>query len=160
MLDLSEDEFDIVFITGLVNDARACIGEGGLEEAEALLIAAEALWHGPPYAEFTYAEFAQHEIRRLTELRLQMIEDRAGVQLSLGRHRDLIAELDGLVAEHPTRERLLRSLMAALQQADRPIEALQRFDNARTRMRAEFGSDPSGATVQLAESIRRPVPSR
>ncbi len=152
-LMLAEDEFDVSIVSGLAADARACIDDHALEEAEALLIAAEAMWHGPPYAEFTYADFAQPEIRRLTELHLQVIEDRIGVQLDLGRHRDVIAELEGLVAEHPTRERLLRSLMEALYRSNRPVEAMSAFNRARERLRSEYGTDPSVATVRLAEAI-------
>jgi DNA-binding SARP family transcriptional activator len=153
-LTLAEDEFDVSIVSGLAADARACIDDHALEEAEALLIAAEAMWHGPPYAEFTYADFAQREIRRLTELHLQVIEDRIGIQLDLGRHRDVIVELEGLVAGHPTRERLLRSLMEALYRSNRPVEALSAFNRARERLRSEYGTEPSVATVRLEEAIR------
>jgi DNA-binding SARP family transcriptional activator len=153
-LVLAEDEFDVSIAGGLATDARACIDDHALEEAEALLIAAEAMWHGPPYAEFTYAEFAQPEIRRLSELRLQIIEDRIGIQIELGMHRDVIADLEGLVVEHPDRERLLRSLMEALHRSNRPIEALACFQQATERLRSEYGTSPSVATIRLAESIR------
>jgi DNA-binding SARP family transcriptional activator len=153
-LALSDGEFDVRMVDDLVAAARSCAQDQQLEEAETQLIAAEAMWHGPPYAEFTYAEFAQREIGRLTELRLQVIEDRIATQLALGKHREVIAELEGLVAENPTRERFLRSLMVALNRSNRPVEALGCFEDARRRLKQDYGLDTSPATVRLAESIR------
>ena len=57
-------------------------------------------------ADFGYASFAQTEIGRLEELRLSALEARIEADLELGRHADLVGELEALVAEHPLRERL------------------------------------------------------
>ena len=68
-----------------------------------------ALWRGPALAEFAFAEFAQREIRRLEELRLETVEGRIEAMLRLGRHGAVVAELETRVAEHPLRERLAAS---------------------------------------------------
>ena len=57
-----------------------------------------ALWRGPPLAEFAFEDFAQAEIRRLEELRLVALEERIDADLELGRHGDVVAELEALVA--------------------------------------------------------------
>ena len=59
-----------------------------------------ALWRGPPLADFAYEPFAQAEIARLEELRLAALEQRIEADLALGRHAELVGELEALVAEH------------------------------------------------------------
>ena len=49
----------------------------------------------------------------MEELRLAALEDRVEADLALGRHRDLVAELEALVSEHESRERLCGQLMLA-----------------------------------------------
>ena len=73
-----------------------------------------ALWRGPPLADFTYEPFAQQEIARLDELRLVAIEQRVDADLALGRHAQVVGELEALVREHPLRERIRGQLMLAL----------------------------------------------
>jgi DNA-binding SARP family transcriptional activator len=53
--------------------------------------AALALWRGPPLADVEFADFAQHEIARLEELRLATLEERIDADLAAGRHRELVA---------------------------------------------------------------------
>src|SRR5467141_1900513 len=46
------------------------------------------------------------EIARLEEARISAVEERIEADLALGRHRELVGELESLVAAHPLRERL------------------------------------------------------
>ena len=59
-----------------------------------------------PLSQFAYEPFAQAEVTRLQELRLAAIESRVDAELALGRHAQLIPELEALVRRHPSRERL------------------------------------------------------
>ena len=61
---------------------------------------------------------------RLSERRVTAEEDRVEVDLALGRHFELIAELQQLVVEYPLRERLRGQLMLALYRCGRLPEAL------------------------------------
>ena len=54
-----------------------------------------ALWRGPPLADLAYEPFAQAEIARLEELRLAALEQRIDADLALGRHAELVGELEG-----------------------------------------------------------------
>ena len=90
-----------------------------------------ALWRGPPLAEFAYQRFAQPEIGRLEELRLVCLEERIEEDLSRGRHRELVGELEVLVHEYPMRERPRAQLMLALYRSGRQAEALSAYQNAR-----------------------------
>ena len=77
--------------------------------ASADLEAALRLWRGPALADHRFAEFAQREIGRLEELRIEAIEERMGAQLECGGDADLVGELRALVDEHPLRERMRRT---------------------------------------------------
>jgi serine/threonine-protein kinase PknK len=69
--------------------------------------------------EFEYDGFVAGELDRLAELRLGALEERVDADLALGRHVELIAELESLVVAHPYRERLRGQLMVALYRSGR-----------------------------------------
>src|SRR5262245_48788897 len=93
------------------------------EARRELIESALGLWRGPALAEFTFEPFAEPEIRRLDELRIVALEDRIEADLELGRHGDVVGELEGLVKEHPLRETFRRQLMLALYRSGRQAEA-------------------------------------
>src|SRR5262245_44665331 len=111
------------------------------------------LWRGPAYEDVRYEPFAQAEVARLDELRLAALEDRVEADLELGRHRALVSELEALVAEHASRERLCGQLMLALYRSDRQAAALEVFQRARESMRDELGLEPGPALQELQRAI-------
>ena len=69
------------------------------EGAEPVIVAerlreALALWRGPPLADLAYESFAQQAIRRIEELRLAVLERRIDADLALGRHAEVVPELE------------------------------------------------------------------
>jgi DNA-binding SARP family transcriptional activator/class 3 adenylate cyclase len=124
-------------------------------ERSARLRQALSLWRGSALAEFTYQPFAQREITALEELRLVAIEERVEADLALGRHGQLVAELEALVAEHPFRERLRGQLMVALYRAGRQAEALAVYRDARQALAEELGIEPGPGLRQLEGAIFR-----
>lgn len=129
--------------------------KAGAEERGRLLRNALELWRGPPLAEFTFEQFAQAEIRRLEELRLVAVEERIETDLELGRHTEVVGELEGLVAEHPLRESLRRQLMLALYRSARQAEALEAYQDARARFVDELGIEPGPELKQIQAEILR-----
>jgi hypothetical protein len=121
----------------------------------ARLSEALALWRGPPLADFAFEPFAQPEIRRLEELRSVALEERIAADLELGRHDELVGELEALVREHPLRERLRGQLMLALYRAGRQAEALQAYYDARSVLVEELGVEPGRPLQELFASILR-----
>jgi DNA-binding SARP family transcriptional activator len=128
------------------------------ETAASKLREALSLWRGPALADFTYDGFARAAIARLEELRLLALERRIEVDLALGRHAELVGELEGLVAEHPLRERLRAQLMLALYRSGRQAEALAVYKNARRALVDEFGIEPAPALRELEQAILRQDP--
>ena len=118
-----------------------------------------ALWRGPPLADFAYQRFAQGEIERLEELRLACLEDRIERDLAEGRHAELVAELEGLVREHPLRERLRAQLMLALYRSGRQAEALEAYQAARRTLVDELGIEPGRSLRELERAVLTQAPS-
>ena len=101
------------------------------ERAAEALRQALGLWRGPPLSDLAYEAFAQTEIARLEERRWAAFEARVEAELALGRHADLVAELEAAVAEQPLREHLHGQLMLALYRCGRQAEALEAYRSAR-----------------------------
>jgi DNA-binding SARP family transcriptional activator len=101
--------------------AQAERGDGA---AGAAAEQALALWRGPPLDDLADIPFAAPEIRRLDELWLSAREVAFERALADGRHREVVGELDELVASHPLRERLHAQRMLALYRSGRQADAL------------------------------------
>lgn len=84
------------------------------------------VWRGPPLADFVYESFAQAEISRLEEVRLQALEERIEAGLALGDAAELVPELELLVAHNPYRERLRGASAPLRAEAVRPARGLER----------------------------------
>jgi DNA-binding SARP family transcriptional activator len=150
-LRLEPGQLDLDRFTRLIEEARSA----GAEERSTKLRKALALWRGAPFADFTFESFAQPEIARLNELRLSVLEECIDADLEAGRHTELVAELEPLVAEYPLRERLRALLMLALYRSGRQAEALQAYQDARSALVDELGIEPSPELSRLHGSILR-----
>lgn len=73
-----------------------------------------AMWRGRPYADLMDVPGLEPEIRRLEFLRLEAVELRIEAELVSGHHFELLAELEGLAEEYPTRERFRGGLKASV----------------------------------------------
>ncbi|SDW79449.1 Predicted ATPase [Amycolatopsis xylanica] len=125
------------------------------DPAAAVTVLREALagWRQP--AGYDFAEVWRV---RLEELRLAALDTVLDAELTLGRHRELVPELAGLVAEHPLRERFAELLMLALHCGGRRPEALTVFGDLRRRLADELGTDPGPRTSALHLEILRDEP--
>jgi DNA-binding SARP family transcriptional activator/class 3 adenylate cyclase len=159
VLELGMDELDADRFERLYDTARAALAAGRAEDALALLTEAHALWRGHPLADFTYEPFAQGAIARLEELRLNAREELIEAQLAVGRHEQVVAELEALVREHPFRERLRAQLMLALYRCGRQAQALEAFQQARRALVEELAVEPGEALRELEQAILRQDPS-
>ena len=80
---------------------------------------------------------------------LQAAEARIDLELRLGRHEDVLPELEVLCAHNPYREGLHAQRMLALYRADRQVEALEVFRALRDTLGEELGLDPSADVTEL-----------
>jgi class 3 adenylate cyclase len=167
LLSVAPGELDAEVFAERLREGRRALEEGDAARASVLLAGALSLWRGLPLADVAFEDFAQAEIRHLEELRLVATETRIDADLQLGRDAELIAELEGLVAEQPTRERLVGQLMAALYRAGRQADALDVYQRTRTYLASELGLEPGPVLRSLQDQIlgqdpalgQSPVPS-
>src|SRR5439155_8185686 len=118
-LELSPNRVDVSRFNRLVDDGREALAADDPGNPAGALRDALALWRGPALADFAYEPFAQTEIARLEELRTVALEERIEADLALGRHTELVFELEALVESHPLRERPRGQLMLALYRSGR-----------------------------------------
>jgi YVTN family beta-propeller protein len=142
------DRFELLLAAG-----RRALEEGAPGSAAGRLREALGLWRGPPLADFGYESFAQAEIARLGESRLTALEELIDAELALGEHARLVGELEGLVREHPLRERFIAQLMLAMYRSGRQADALESYRIARRRLVQELGLEPSRELAQLERAI-------
>ena len=151
LVRVDRDELDLYCFERLVSEAD------GAEPARAAAKLREALglWRGAPLVDLSYASFAQAAIRRLEELRLAALEKRIAAELELGRHAELVGELEMLVEEYPLREHLHAQLMVALYRCGRQGDALAAYQNARRVLVEQLAVEPSAPLRQLQQAILR-----
>jgi DNA-binding SARP family transcriptional activator len=152
-LRLEPDELDRDRFERLCSEAHAALEVGEHAEAADVLQRALALWRGSPLADLAYEKFAQEEIARLEELHTAAVEDRIDADLALGRHAEVVAELEALVSRHPLRERARGQLMVALYRSGRQAEALEAYRTGRRTLLAELGIEPGRALQDLERAI-------
>jgi DNA-binding SARP family transcriptional activator len=137
----------------LIIEGRRQLAAQRPERALSLLDQALSLWRGPPLAEFAYEQFAREEIARLDELRIGALEELIDAKLALGRHGEVVGELERLIREHPYRERLRAQLMLALYRCDRQADALQAYQDARRTLVEELGIEPGQRLRELERAV-------
>jgi DNA-binding SARP family transcriptional activator len=158
-ITIEQGELDRDRFERLLAEGRAALEAGDHADAADQFRRALALWRGAPLSDFSYEGFAQDEIKRLEELHVAALEDRIEAELALGRHDELVPELEALVTRHPLRERLRGQLMLALYRAGRQAEALESYRAARRTLLAELGIEPGRALRELEQAILAQVPA-
>jgi predicted ATPase/DNA-binding SARP family transcriptional activator len=146
-------QLDLARFETLSERARAARREGDLPAAAGLWRDALALFRGAPLADVPLHGVAASEVSRLAELELTGLDERIAVELELGEHVALVAELQALVAEHPYRERLHAQLMLALYRSGRQADALEAFRHARRTLVEDLGLEPSRELQQLESAV-------
>ena len=153
VLSVRPEQLDVRRFERLVEEGADRAARGEEIEAAHVFRTALELWRGPALADFTYESFAQAEIARLEELRLKAIEDRIDADLACGRNGELVSELEGLVADHPLRERLRGQLMLALYRGGRQGDALSVYRDTRKTLDEQLGVEPTPALRERERAI-------
>jgi predicted ATPase/DNA-binding SARP family transcriptional activator len=151
---VEDAELDALYFERLVARGRDLFAAGDALGAAAAFEEALALWRGGVEGDGA----ADPEIARLEEVRLTALEDRVEAELALGRHRELVPELEALVAQEPLRERLRQQLMLALYRSGRQADALAAYQDARRALVDELGLEPSAELRELEAAILRQDP--
>jgi DNA-binding SARP family transcriptional activator len=141
------DTLDLLEFEELV---RMAILEGDPQIELKVLREALALWQGRPLANIESSALHRDEVPRLVEGWLRATERRFDLELSLGMHRDVAAELRTVTRSHPGYERFWEQLIESLYRSGRQSDALAEYRNVKTYLKEELGVDP-GPTLQRLE---------
>ncbi len=142
VLHVERDSVDVHRFDRLLDDARAALASDP-PRCQVLIDEASALWRGRPFADLGDEPFVAAELRRLDQRYMVAQRTRIEVALALGRHVDVVGDLESMVAEHSTEESVVQMLMVALQRSGRTADALRVFGEFRMRLSHELGIDPS-----------------
>ena len=148
LVRVRDGELDLARFEAYVAQARAA----GPAEAADLLRSALALWRGIPLGELD-TPLTNAARGRLEAERLEALERRIDADLELGRHAQLVPELDALVRDHPLREHLRGQLMLALYRCGRQSEALDVYQSGRRQLDEQVGLEPGEELRRLERAI-------
>ena len=152
-LALDAERIDAAIFARAADRGRDLQAAGATEEASAVLREALALWRGPALANLDPGPVLAAHVHHLEELRLAVLEMRIEADAALGRHRQLVPEMRGLVAAHPLHEWFHARLIEALHRAGRRSEALRAYQDLRALLRRELGVEPCGDLQRLQREV-------
>jgi DNA-binding SARP family transcriptional activator/DNA-binding beta-propeller fold protein YncE len=149
---LSADESRLDALEAREAAARAAALDDLPARADSLRGAAE-LWRGPVLGDVDVPASFRADVQRLDELHRTVVGERIEAELALGRHADVVGELDALAAAHPFDERIRRQLALALYRSGRQVDALNTLGDYAARIRDELGLEPSAELRELERAI-------
>jgi DNA-binding SARP family transcriptional activator len=145
---------DTELVAELVGAARAALVAGCPQESASVLAEALDLWRGVPFVELGDDSRAEAERARLDALRDEIRDELADAYLALGRHVELVPELESRLSSDPLRERPYAQLMEALAALGRRADALGVYERARAVLRDELGVEPGPGLRTLERTLR------
>jgi DNA-binding SARP family transcriptional activator len=149
----SDDQTDLHEFEGRVRQGRTQLDEGRYEAACASLKSALEMWRGPALVGVSGGPMIGAFVSYLEDARVQCYEMLMEAQLTMGRHRELVARLQELITEYPLSEVFYRQLMLALYRSERQAEALMVYDSARRVLNEELGLEPGQPLRELQRAI-------
>jgi DNA-binding SARP family transcriptional activator/WD40 repeat protein len=141
VLAVDPEQVDALRFDALVEEARSTV-EDDPAGAATMLRRGLGMWAGTAYGDLGFEPALSGEANRLAEERVAALELRFEVDLLLGRHEQIVSEIEALLREQPYREHLAAMLMLALYRAGRQAEALRVYRNVRHRLVQELGIEP------------------
>jgi DNA-binding SARP family transcriptional activator/class 3 adenylate cyclase len=154
LLLVDPERLDLHRFQRLDREGREALADGDPARAADLLRKALALWRGPALADVAAStDIAWPELVGVEELQVASTEARIEAELALGRHHELVAELEALVRVYPLREHLHGQLMLALYRSGRQADALAAYRAARKVLVDELGIEPSVGLQRLEQAI-------
>jgi DNA-binding SARP family transcriptional activator len=158
-LTIDPECFDLRRFEALTESGRAALASGDPEAASRALTEALDLWRGAPLGDLDVPGAIGLDLVRLEELRIAAVKSRLEADLALGRHAEVVPELEQLLADQPMNERLHALAALALYRAGRVGDALEVLEQLRRHLSQELGIEPSAAITRLQQDILSRSPS-
>ncbi|HEX4526609.1 MAG TPA: ABC transporter substrate-binding protein [Gaiellaceae bacterium] len=152
-------ELDTMRFARLVGRARSAVAASDLDAALPAFEEALGLWRGDVLCDLALEGDARAAAARLDDQRRAVQSERVEVALAVGRHHQLIPDLERAVAAEPLDEQLRRQLMLALYRDGRQADALARFREGRHTLVEQLGIEPGAELRALEQAILRHDPA-
>lgn len=153
LLRVDPGQLDLAVFEDLHRQGREALGQGDHADAADLQRQALALWRGPLLSDTPHGSLLKSMSVRLTEARLAALEQRVRAELQLGRHQEVLGELQALTTELPLHEDFHAHLMVALYRTGRQADALRTFSELRRTLVQELAIEPGRRLQQLHSRI-------
>ncbi|WP_327722918.1 AfsR/SARP family transcriptional regulator (plasmid) [Streptomyces sp. NBC_00490] len=153
LLRVDAGQLDLAVFEDLHRQGREALTEGDHATAADLQRQALALWRGPLLSDTPHGSLLKSMSVRLTEARLAALEQRVRAELQLGRHQEVLGELQALTTELPLHEDFHAHLMVALYRTGRQADALRTFGELRRTLVRELAIEPGRRLQQLHSRI-------
>ena len=153
VLELAPGARDLDVWAAALGQARIAHAAGRLEAARMAIDEALGVWRGAPLGGASAHELLDGERARLEEQRLAAAIEGIELDLELGRHGEVLGQLEAMVIAHPFKERLVELQMVALYRSGRQADALAAFHAARARFVEELGIEPGQPMCELHEAV-------
>ncbi|WP_063784178.1 AfsR/SARP family transcriptional regulator [Streptomyces sp. SBT349] len=153
LLRVARGELDLADFEHLHARGGAALEAGDVQAAADYQHQALALWRGPLLCDTPQGLLLRSSAARLAELRMSALERRISADQRLGRHQDLIGELQELTLQYPMWEEIHGHLMLALYRTGRRAEALRAYE----RVRRSLGRELDIAPGQRLQNVHRRI---
>jgi predicted ATPase/DNA-binding SARP family transcriptional activator len=157
VIHVQDDELDSLRFCALVAKGRRAFELEHFDRASTTFSDALEMWYGELLGGTLHG--VEPEVARLNAIRAEVLERRIAADLELGRHLELISELEAFVSADPARERPWAFLMLALYRSSRQTEALEQYRVARAFFVEQIGIEPSATLRDLEGAILRQDPA-
>ncbi|MGW4058285.1 BTAD domain-containing putative transcriptional regulator [Amycolatopsis sp. NPDC004747] len=158
-LEGAPEQLDVLRFDARLDEAKAARAVGDVEGAFRALDEAMGCWRGPVLA--GHDALQQHTtVAALSRRRLSAALAHADAGIALGRHDEVVAQLETVRDDEPLHEGLHARLMVALAGSGQQAAALALFDALHARLASELGIEP-GPEVRAAQLhvLRQEVPA-
>lgn len=152
VLSATGDELDLLNFTELVAAGEEAVAAGNLEAGSERLQSAIGLFRGAVFPDLADIEALRPELNKLEARRLDAQQNFFDVELALGRHGSIVAELETALSSEPYRERLWESYILGLYRSGRQADALTACRRAKRTFLDDLGIDP-GPRLRSMEGL-------
>ncbi|WP_262418100.1 BTAD domain-containing putative transcriptional regulator [Streptomyces sp. SP2-10] len=149
-LEVDPEHIDLYRFRRMVEEGRALLTAGRLDEASRRLREALWLWRGAVLSDLVEEGVHWPELTTLQNSRTDVLEDYFEAELECGRHYSVLSEIEAVVECEPLRERSCGQLMRAMYRCGRQADALGVYSRLRVALVEELGLEP-GRELQLLQ---------
>lgn len=152
-LELAPHQIDLHRFNALVRHGRELLDAGLAARAADRFREALELWHDPPLPDLVDVA---SQAPTVAEARSRALAAQEGVLLSLlelGRHREVLAQVEPLLLAEPLREELYALALLAHYREGEQAEALAVAARAREVLREELGVEPGVGLARLEHAV-------